>query len=541
MDTDDLIKRVVDESGRSTEEIKSKIDERKKRTHGLLSDYGAIYAVAKEYGINLSESEMALSNISEIKPQNSVNICGRVKIVYSPREFQRKDNTTSKFASIILIDKSGEIRMVLWDANTELTKKVRVGDILLAKNLYSKENNGLVEVHAGSLTTITVNPSNMKVNLPEVEEKLIKISDLDLNTSSANLLCRVSSYHPKMEFDRQDGSKGLRASFIGEDESGKIRVVLWDASAEAGMQSDDVVKLENAYVREGLNGELELHVGNRGRVFRTEAKLNLPPLVEGAKTVLKVGEVKPQMSGFNVSARVIRIYEPREYSGGMMASLIVADETGSIRTVLWNDKSEIANGLKEGDGIKIINAYSKANMNDEPEIHVGKLGDVKVDSTGIPLLSDVAKKVFTEKKIADLDVGDAYVRVSGRVVDVDVERPLFYMTCPSCGRRVQNLGGEWLCDSCGIVDPDHNMLASVTLEDDTGSIRVVSFKANAEKILGVSVDEAMNVIGETQDESEPLKRARDRMAGKMVSAAGRVKYNEFSDQLELLAEDVELR
>jgi len=113
------------------------------------------------------------------------------------------------------------------------------------------------------------------------------------------------------------------------------------------------------------------------------------------------------------------------------------------------------------------------------------------------------------------------------------------MTCGSCNKRVQNIGGVWFCESCsGDVEPTPNLKISLSIEDETGSIRAVAFKVDAEKILGLDMEEVMNIIGETQDETEPIRQVKDNLIGKEIALVGRVKYSEFSDQLEFLVEDV---
>jgi len=537
-DVDKLVDRVVSESGRPAEEIKAKMEERKEKTHGLLSDYGAVYAVAKEYGIDLSDTETSFTPLNGIKPLSSVNVVGRAKTIYSEREFTRKDGSKGKFASVILADNSGEARVVLWDPNTAAVNKLRVGDVLLVKNGYVKDNRGQVEIHAGSLTSLTVNPTNVKAELPEVAERIDGISALEPGLPSVNVVCRVSSYFPKTEFQRSDGSKGSRASFIGEDESGAIRVVLWDPLSDTELKEGDVVKIENAYTREGLNGEAELQAGSRSRIVKSDAILKLKPLDRKGGGTVKVGEVKPDMTGFTLEARVLRVYQPREYSKGMMASLIVGDSTGTIRAVLWNEKSAVANELKEGNAVRIKNAYSKANMNQEPEVHVGKYSEVTVD-TGIkvPTAGEIGEMLTEEKRIIDLDPGDSFVKIKGKIVEVE-DKPVFYMTCSECNGKVQNLGGEWMCETCGIVDGNPNMLASIVVEDESGNIRAVAFKQNAEKLLGMDAEEAMNLIGETQDEKAPLQQAREKIVGNQITLLGRVNYNEYSDQLEFMVNEI---
>ncbi|MFH1055176.1 MAG: OB-fold nucleic acid binding domain-containing protein [Candidatus Altiarchaeota archaeon] len=536
-DVEELVERVVKESGRSKGEIKAKMHERKEKTHGLLSDYGAIYAVAKECGIDLSESETVVIPLSKVKPSNSVNIIGRVKTVYSEREFARKDGSRGKFASIVVADATGETRIVLWDNNTAIVGKLRVGDVVSVRNGYAKDNRGQLEVHAGPLTNITINPTNVKVALPEVEERIDSIKGLEACQPSVNIVCRVTNYYPKAEFNRPDGTKGSRASFVGEDESGSVRVVLWNPLSELELLEGDIVKLENAYTREGLNGEVELHAGGRSRIVKTDAKLKLKPLAKRVDTV-KVKEIKPDMSGFNLECRVLRVYEPREYSKGVMASIIVGDATGTIRAVLWNERSDAAKKLKEGDPVRIRNAYSKANMNGEVEAHLGKYSDVVVDAKiKVPTQAEINETLAKEKRIVDLDVSDSFVRIKGKIMGIE-DRQLVYMTCPECNKKVQSLGGEWMCDSCGVIEGTPNMMVSVVVEDDTGNIRAIAFKDKAERILGMDLEEAMNIIGETQDEKAPIAQARERITGNMITLLGKANYNEYSDQLEFMVNEI---
>jgi len=537
-DIEKLIARVMEESGKTIGDIEAEMKKRKEKTHGLLSDYGALYAVAKEYGVDLSDGESDFTALSELAPSKSVNVCGRIKTIFSEREFSRKDGSTGRFASLVIADASGESRVVLWDSNTSLVAESRVGDVLAVKNGYVKENRGNIELHAGSLTAITLNPPHAPQDLPEVKERIDILSALEPGLPAVNVICRISSYYPKTEFSRADGSTGSRASFMAEDETGKVRVVLWDPLSETELAEGDIVKIENAYTKEGLNGGVELQAGSRSRIGKTEAKLNLPPLPEKTEGSVKISDIKSPLNGFTLEARVLRVYEPREYSRGTMASLILGDSTGTIRCVLWNEASPMADKLKEGDAIRISNAYSKANMNSEFEVHVGKYAKLDIEKgLDVPSTDQINEVMAEEKSIMDLDSSDSYVKIKGKVIAVE-ERSLFYMTCGECNKKVQNLGGEWMCEECGVVEGSPNMLVSVVVEDKTGNIRAVAFKNNAEKIIGMDVEAAMNMIGETQDEAAPLSHAKDTIVGQDLTLLGRVNYNDYSDQLEFLVNDV---
>lgn len=537
-DVEQLFKKVVLETGKPEKEIKARMQERKEKTHGLLSDYGALYAVAKEYGIDLNESETQTVELSKLKPSATANVVGRVKTVYSEREFARKDGSKGRFASAVIADASGESRVVLWDQNTTVVSRLRVGDVLLVKNGFVKDNRGQIEVHAGSLTGITINPSNVTAKLPEVAERIDSIGQLAPSSPSVNVVCRVSNYMPRLEFKRSDGSSGSRSSFTGEDESGSIRVILWDPLSEMELKDGDVVKLENAYTREGMGGQLELQAGSRSRIMKSDTLLKLKPLPKRQDGTVKIGDIKADMRGFTLEARVMHVYPPREYSKGIMASLIAGDASGTIRVVLWDEKAKVASELKEGDSVRVRNAYSKANLSQEPEVHAGKYSDVTVDSSiKVPSSGDINEMRTEEKRIADLDQTDRFVKISGRIVAVE-DRPPVYYTCSECGKKVQNLGGEWMCEECGVNEGAPNMLASVIVEDDSGNIRAIAFKDKAEKLFGTDLEEAMNLIGETQDEAAPVAQAREKMVGRKVTLLGKVSYNEYSDQLEFMVSEI---
>ena len=539
-DTDQLFERVVKEGGKSPEEVREMIKKRKAATHGLLSDYGALYAVAKELGLGIATEKITVTKLSEIRPKAPYNVAGRVKNIFPPKEFPKKDGGVGKIASLVIADGSGEARLVLWDNNADTANRLKKGDVVLLRNGYGKEGlGGSVEIQAGAMSSIIVNPK-ISMDLPEVKEERTKIKDLSRGMSSVNLVCRVAVYYSPVEFKRPDGSEGVRSSFIGEDETGKVRVVLWGDAAKKELSTGDYVKVDNAYTKESLSHDIELQVGNKSMLSKTDEVLELAPLAQTQN--LKINLIKPDMQGFSIVVRVLRTYEPRAYTNGTLASIIVGDDTGTIRTVLWNEKSDIVNELKKGDAIRIKNAYAKNSQKGETEIHIGKYGEViQNEDLEIASLQDIEKSIVNEKKIIDLQNDERHVSIKGKIADIDEGRKLLYMTCSSCNKRVQNAGGVWFCESCnGDVEPTPNLKISLSVEDETGSIRAVAFKESAEKILGLDMEEVMNIIGETQDEAEPIRQVRDGLIGKPITLTGRVKYSDYSDQLEYIVEEVEI-
>ena len=69
-------------------------------------------------------------------------------------------------------------------------------------------------------------------------------------------------------------------------------------------------------------------------------------------------------------------------SEGRVHSLLVKDETGSIKVALWNTHAETVKDIQEGDTIAITNGYVKLGQKKDDvqyiELHVGKLSTVEI-------------------------------------------------------------------------------------------------------------------------------------------------------------------
>ena len=477
----ELIARVVKDSGLSHEEVRRRMDERIEKTHGLLRDSGAIYAVAKELGIDLVQEELVLTPIEKIEPQRFVNILCKVKLVEPARDFQRKDGTKGKVSNVHLADNTGEIRMVLWDNMARMAEKLDRNDIILARNLRSREGSYGMDLHVVSLSNVSTNPDLEKLGLSkkaaesikdiEIKEELTKINEIEPDMASLNMLCRVSAYYPTAEFERENGSIGKRASFIAEDDSGKIRVTLWGDDADIKLVRGDIVKIENAYSRANVFGDevrTEVHIGSRSNLQVLEEKeakeieskfeqLGLKPF----KTTYKVNELEPDMRNVNTILRVNAVYPvntfKRDDGGeGRRASLTGEDDTGEIRVTLWDENADAAEGLKRGEFVKIENAYIRENPGTGAlELQVGTYGSVEKTDEKI----EGIKEFKDTYKIAELEPGLRFVNLLCRINN-------YYP--PTEFERYDGTVGK---------------RASFIGEDDTGKIRVTLWDDHAEKEL----------------------------------------------------------
>jgi ssDNA-binding replication factor A large subunit len=199
---------------------------------------------------------------------NDIDIIGVVERVYPISTFQRKDGSEGKRASLILRDDTGSTRIVLWDKSAEIADRIDVGTILRLDGAYTKEGlKNQIEVHGGGRTGVLINPKTsveFSIGPPEI----VNIVDLQPNMRSVDIFVRIMHIGEIREFTTKDGRSGRLITLYVKDTTGDVRTVLWDESVDLVQNANpgDLVLIKNAYTREGLSGETELHVGRLSNV-----------------------------------------------------------------------------------------------------------------------------------------------------------------------------------------------------------------------------------------------------------------------------------
>ena len=158
---------------------------------------------------------------------------------------------------------------------------------------------------------------------------------------------------------------------------------------------EDIVKklreeknISSEEIEKRVNEKLELlsdMISKEGaaHIIANELGVNLFKDLEQRK--IKIDKLNSGMRSVNVLGKVIKIYGVREYKKekreGKVANLLIGDETGIIRLVLWdvNHIKEIENNnLKENDIVKIKNGYIREN-NGFKELHLGSQGSIFIN------------------------------------------------------------------------------------------------------------------------------------------------------------------
>lgn len=477
-------------------------------------------------------------NIAELEPDMfDIKVVGVVKGVFPSSTFQRKDGTEGKVLSLTIADKTGTIRAVFWNGKVDVAAGVQTGDVLKIERGYTREGReGRTELHAGINTQISINPK-IDVELPKVEAgDRAKISQLSPGMFDVSVLARVLSIGEIRDFTRRDGTQGRMATVIIQDDSGAISMILWGDHADLAddINSGDTILVERGYARSGPFG-LTLNIGRQGGIrINPEDE---PPILPKELEIIPIDELKRDLSSVATKGRVVETSDMREFnrsdgSTGQLLSLTIADETGSIRVVAWDDLTKKISPVQKDDILLIRNAYTRVGMGERIELHLGRLAEVEINPKGVKIPKiEVSKEIKAElprKRISELSEWDVS-EVMATIVQI-YRKNLVYTACPNCFKKVSTTSEGIECPKCGPVDKTlPRMIVSATIDDGSSTIRANFIGEVAEILVGIDAEEASK-LEEKQDEA--LQKKLQDLTGETLILSGRVVHNEFTQELE---------
>jgi replication factor A1 len=236
-------------------------------------------------------------------------------------------------------------------------------------------------------------------------EVLTKIGSIRPEMGNVSFTGKVVSVSEIREFPRSDGSMGRVANLVLADETGTVRVALWDETVElvrsGDLKVDQCLKVRGL-AKEGYAGT-EVSLGRSGNI--EEVELDITPRVEP----YKISEIKRDMSEVSLRALVVDPGEAREFvrkdgNNGLVRSVLLGDETGKISLTLWNEQARMS--LCKGETIEVINGSTRE-----------RYGSVEVQTGNYAVVRKCSETVnFSEKMtpVSDLKPG-ALCSVTGFV------------------------------------------------------------------------------------------------------------------------------
>lgn len=252
--------------------------------------------------------------------------------------------------------------------------------------------------------------------------------------------------------------------------------------------------------------------------------------------------IKNLVSGLNnisVYGRVLITYPitrfQRKKGKGQVTNLMIEDETGQTRLVLWDEKTAVIEKgeLKPGDIIKITNVAVKENL-EKLELHSRKHTIIQINPK-----DEEAKKIpekrssfLQYKNLNELEEGVCFVK--GKIVHVFENNP-FFEICQKCLRRARYEDGKYVCKEHGKFDaPRYSMVMNTIVDDGFSTMRCVFFGRNVERILGIKTEDAHKQALEANEFFKPIRDAIPELLGKDILLQVNVVKNQMFDRMELI-------
>ena len=96
------------------------------------------------------------------------------------------------------------------------------------------------------------------------------------------------------------------------------------------------------------------------------------------KKRFKIKDLVAGINSIDIVGKVLNIYGIREFTRkdkiGRVGSMLIGDETGTVRVVIWEtNQLDLMEKAEEGSVIRVKNAYVKEN-NGFKELHIGRKG-----------------------------------------------------------------------------------------------------------------------------------------------------------------------
>ncbi len=436
---ENLIEKLLEQKPELTKEVvEEQIKQKKEKIGaGYLTDQGALFLIASDYGIALSEPlkiEMSLKDL--YAGAKEISLETRVLNLSSAKQFSRKDGSPFYLRTMTVYDENSTASVKLWDekANLPGIENLKPGDLIKIIKAYVKSDlDGSPTINIGSGSNIEA--ANTESEIPTIDTITKDVSELQEGQKDLVISGITDGVISGMEFTNSRGNPGkaLRMRLKGKD-GNTMKVVLWgkDESSIPNMISQSAkVRLLGVKIRSGNQG-LEIH-GNDATIIE----------IEGGK------EAEP------VVTRVLSISTTE--NGKKM--ILAVDNKKNIYNII--DFSNLTSICVEGDVIECMpsKVYGNSITLDENSF-VRKLDN----DESIPSLSQLRTKINDVKVDGNYCIESIILKVPER-------------------REVQTKSGESIA------------LSEMFVEDDTGQIWVKGWRNQARIIDKCELGEIVSITG----------------------------------------------
>jgi len=553
MDVEDTIKKIIEQTGLTREEIKVKIEKEITDLHGLIDEESALLIVLKRLGLSLENNQQTTqfvpdAEIKDLKKDMNISVVGKIVDIFDLRTFNKKDGTSGKFFSFIIQDQTGQIRIITWNG-TEIYKETGFakGELVRIVNGAVKvnEKTQTLEIHVGNKSRIQLNPDN--VDLKKIIEdksktsEFIPLSKVNLNFFEVNVKGFVNDVFPAKEFNKKTGEIGKRSSILLKDSETSLYITFWNQDVEKmkDIKVGDEIEIYKVYPKKNFRDptKIDLNTGNNTelKIISHQKQENDVEKIEKIQNLIEKGG-SGTIEGVIQDIENVRSVKLKDGTIKDIQSFYIADETGSIRVNLWGET--IIPDLIINDTLKIINAYTrKNNFSNQFELSLSKNGSItrinkKITPVKFEGVANPEKNKETispnepkiTERISTINSNKDYL-IRGVIIR-DLKRITIYDACPSCNKKKSNC----TCKSNEPAVP--RIILNAIIDDESGSIRVTWIGDLAEKILQEKAARLKEIMDHGEIDNYLKLKSRE-LVGKEFEFITRAKYSQYNNNYEL--------
>ena len=503
---------------------------------------------------DVPEIEQEFLQIGGLNEQTDVSIKGVVVRIQDVKTFTRKtDNTEGKLRNFDVADSSGAIRVTVWGDDTDLP--INKGDIIkiIGGNVrYDEYTQSGYSMNTNFNTQITINPENLSEEemeeFAQLREELRptpigSIEEIDDDGIEIDIIGRFLAINDVNEFQRDTGEVGIVRHAIFADESGKVQLSLWNERAQEDYNVGDAYQIENARTRLGMYA-VDLNIGGGSRLIKLSEEqasaMFIPELATLEKAIYdykKIEDVDEYDEDTIIIGRVIELNEITNFDRdngdtGSVRNIEIADDTGSIKVVLWDKDTE--RDLELGMPIKLQNPRISLDRDNRIQATVNRGTTILEPSENeiekLPTYEELIEAIFVPKTIESLLEDDTNVCITGVIKEVSTDRNIL-KKCPNCGGNVDQTDMENICNFCDheFDEPDYTLMIPTEIEDDTGEIQTTFFGKLAEELIEMKTEEVVEIIEEGNGIEDKLQD----LQGLTIEIIANVSFDDYNERSRL--------
>jgi ssDNA-binding replication factor A large subunit len=258
-----------------------------------------------------------------------------------------------------------------------LSKHPEVSRNQILENLETEKSKTSGLIADETLLRLIAARYGVKILQDRVYRKL-SISHLVPGLNDVTVTGRVVAVYPPRTFEGE--RSGKFASLMIADKDATLRVILWNNKVElieAGeLKAGQIVRFSHGYTREDRKGKAELHLGSKSQIEVEPKNTEADEYSSIGKFATRISKITKAYKNIHLTGTVKELFPASTFtrsdmSTGTVMRFTLADGTGEIPVVVWNEKAEeLEKSLKINANLQLVNAKVKENASGEFEVHV---------------------------------------------------------------------------------------------------------------------------------------------------------------------------